>query len=38
VIRLVLETNYIELGAGEVVAQASSSSFDATTFEVWGRR
>jgi amino acid adenylation domain-containing protein len=34
--RLVLGANYVSLGPGEIVAQASSSSFDATTFEVWG--
>ncbi|MFI6645980.1 amino acid adenylation domain-containing protein, partial [Streptomyces sp. NPDC050504] len=36
VARLVRLTNYVELGAGDVVAQASSVSFDAATFEIWG--
>jgi amino acid adenylation domain-containing protein len=34
--RLVNETNYIELGSEDRVAQASTSSFDAATFEIWG--
>lgn len=34
--RLVLNTNYIELTAADRIAQASNSSFDAITFEVWG--
>ncbi|HEY7818465.1 MAG TPA: AMP-binding protein, partial [Vicinamibacteria bacterium] len=34
--RLVFETNYLELGPGDRVAQASTSSFDAATFEIWG--
>ncbi len=34
--RLVLNTNYINLGEDDGVAQLSSSSFDAATFEVWG--
>ena len=34
--RLVFNTNYIHLDKTEVVAQASNSSFDAATFEVWG--
>ena len=36
VVRLVRETNYIELGPEDRVAQASNSSFDAATFEIWG--
>jgi amino acid adenylation domain-containing protein len=36
VARLVIATDYVRLGAADVVAQASSSSFDAATFEVWG--
>ncbi len=34
--RLVLETDYIRLGSDDVVAQASNTSFDAATFEIWG--
>ena len=34
--RLVLNTNYISLGPDDRVAQASNSSFDAATFEIWG--
>ncbi len=36
VIRLVRNTNYIELNKGSVVAMASNTSFDAATFEIWG--
>ena len=34
--RLVFNTNYVELGPGDRVAQAANASFDAVTFEVWG--
>ncbi|MGE3267196.1 MAG: amino acid adenylation domain-containing protein [Chloroflexota bacterium] len=34
--RLVLGTDYVQLGPSDVVAQASNSSFDAATFEIWG--
>jgi amino acid adenylation domain-containing protein len=36
VVRLVVNTEYIRLGPNDRVAQASNSSFDAATFEVWG--
>jgi amino acid adenylation domain-containing protein len=36
VVRLVFNTNYIQLGSSEKIAQASNSSFDAATFEIWG--
>ncbi len=36
VVRLILETDYVDLGPEDRVAQASSSTFDAATFEVWG--
>jgi amino acid adenylation domain-containing protein len=36
VTRLVCNTNYISLSAKDRVAQASNTSFDAATFEVWG--
>jgi natural product biosynthesis luciferase-like monooxygenase protein/amino acid adenylation domain-containing protein/non-ribosomal peptide synthase protein (TIGR01720 family) len=34
--RLVLNTDYVQLGAGDRIAQASNASFDAATFEIWG--
>jgi amino acid adenylation domain-containing protein len=34
--RLVFNTNYIQLSTSDRIAQASNSSFDAATFEVWG--
>ncbi|MET0622456.1 MAG: amino acid adenylation domain-containing protein, partial [Pyrinomonadaceae bacterium] len=34
--RLVCETNYVELSAADCVAQASTATFDAATFEIWG--
>ncbi len=36
VVRLVRSTNYIHLGPGDRVAQASNAAFDAATFEIWG--
>src|SRR5207253_5835784 len=36
VTRLVLNTNYVNLGPDDVIAQASTASFDAATFEIWG--
>jgi amino acid adenylation domain-containing protein len=36
VIRLVLETDYVRIDARDTIAQASNSSFDAATFEIWG--
>ncbi|MEB2320804.1 MAG: amino acid adenylation domain-containing protein, partial [Pseudomonadota bacterium] len=36
VARLVLDTDYVELGADDAVAQVASVSFDAATFEIWG--
>ncbi|MFP5287287.1 MAG: amino acid adenylation domain-containing protein, partial [Thermoanaerobaculia bacterium] len=36
IVRLVRETDYVQLGPDDRVAQAANSSFDATTFEVWG--
>jgi non-ribosomal peptide synthetase component F len=36
VVRLVRGTDYLELREADRVAQASSASFDAATFEVWG--
>lgn len=34
--RLVINTDYIRLGPSDRIGQASNSSFDATTFEIWG--
>ncbi len=36
IIRLVKETDYVQLDPSDVVAQASNCSFDAATFEIWG--
>ena len=34
--RLVLNTDYVQLGPADCVAQVSTVSFDAATFEIWG--
>ncbi len=34
--RLLINTDYVQLGADDVVAQISNCAFDASTFEVWG--
>jgi amino acid adenylation domain-containing protein len=36
VVRLVKDTNYIQINADDCIAQASNVSFDAATFEIWG--
>jgi len=36
VVQLVCETDYVRIGPGDRVAQASNASFDALAFEVWG--
>jgi len=36
VIRLVCETNYLNINSNDVLLQLSSLSFDASTFEIWG--
>ena len=36
VVRLVRDTNYVELGPDEVILQFAPISFDASTFEIWG--
>lgn len=36
VLRLVVNADYVALGPSDVVAQASTTSFDAATFEIWG--
>jgi amino acid adenylation domain-containing protein len=34
--RLVLNTDYVQLGESDVIGQVANISFDAATFEVWG--
>ncbi|PWK84984.1 amino acid adenylation domain-containing protein [Lentzea atacamensis] len=36
VVRLVRDTNYVEFAPGDRVAHASTTTFDAATFEIWG--
>ena len=36
VMRLVINTNYVELGAQDRIAHVSHVCFDAATFEIWG--
>ena len=36
IVRLVRNTNYVQLSPADVIAQASNASFDAATFEIWG--
>lgn len=36
IIRLAVNTDYIQLTAEDVVAQTANASFDASTFEIWG--
>lgn len=36
IVRLLFNTNYVQLEAADRIAQVSNSSFDAATFEVWG--
>ncbi len=36
VVRLVIDTDYVDLRPDDVVAQAANVAFDAATFEVWG--
>lgn len=36
VVHLVIDTNYVDLGSDDVIAQISNCSFDAATFEIWG--
>ena len=36
IVRLVRDTDYVQLAPGDRVVQASSVSFDAATFEIWG--
>ncbi len=36
IVRLVLGTDYVQLGPSDRVAQASTLAFDASTFEIWG--
>jgi amino acid adenylation domain-containing protein len=34
--RLVINTNYVQFNPSDIVAHASNTSFDASTFEIWG--
>ncbi|NJL41114.1 MAG: amino acid adenylation domain-containing protein [Leptolyngbyaceae cyanobacterium SM1_4_3] len=34
--RLVCETNYVQIKAGDRIAQVANLAFDAATFEIWG--
>ena len=36
ILRLVLQTHYVELSPDDVVLQMAPASFDASTFEIWG--
>ncbi|AUX38591.1 MULTISPECIES: non-ribosomal peptide synthetase [Sorangium] len=36
IVRLVRDTDYVRIAPNDRVAQASNSSFDAATFEIWG--
>jgi len=36
VVRLVIDNDYVRLGADDAIGFAASPAFDATTFEVWG--
>ena len=36
IVRLVVNTNYVQLTSADCVAQVNNHSFDAVTFEVWG--
>jgi amino acid adenylation domain-containing protein len=36
IVRLVRNTNYVDINPGDSVAQVSNLSFDAATFELWG--
>jgi amino acid adenylation domain-containing protein len=36
IVRLVVHTNYMELGSGDAMAQMASPAFDAVGLEVWG--
>src|SRR6185295_2374765 len=36
IVRLVKQTNYVELGREEVMLQLAPVAFDASTFEIWG--
>jgi len=36
ILRLVLNTNYVDLGPADRILQTGALSFDASTFEIWG--
>ena len=36
IVRLVHDTDYVQIGAQDVIAHVSNPAFDAATFEIWG--
>src|SRR5436190_4094385 len=36
IVRLVIGTDYLQLGPGDIVAHIANPAFDASTFEIWG--
>ncbi len=36
VIRLIMNTDYVQIKENHIIAQASNAAFDAATFEIWG--
>lgn len=36
IVRLIMETDYVDIIPGDVIGQVSTTTFDAATFEIWG--